>query len=78
MTLHLNLPANVQASLLAQAEAYGLTLEDYVSKVLQESSDDSPTKTLHNRRTLLDLFAPLRDLDLDFPRNSSISRPIDL
>lgn len=35
----------------------------------------NPTR---GKRTLLDLFAPLRGLDVEFTRNPSTARPIDL
>ena len=38
MTLTLDIPEDIEAGLLAQAQANGLSLEDYAAQVLQERS----------------------------------------
>ena len=46
MTLKLELPKDVEAGLLAQARASGVSLEDYVGQILRERSDATiPGKT---------------------------------
>jgi Arc/MetJ family transcription regulator len=36
------------------------------------------TGATENKRTLIDLFKPLRGLDVEFTRNPSTGRPVDL
>lgn len=40
-----------------------------------EAPQPSPPQA---KRTLLDLFEPLRGLDVEFTRNPSVGRPVDL
>ena len=45
MTLKLEIPTEVEAGLLAKAQASGLSLEEYVEQVLRERSEAIPVKT---------------------------------
>ncbi|HLJ90448.1 MAG TPA: hypothetical protein VKZ53_26810 [Candidatus Angelobacter sp.] len=64
---------------MAQATAQGLSLEAYVSRVLEERSGQSVTGERHARgKSIVELFAPLRGLEVEFERNQSTGRPIDL
>jgi hypothetical protein len=79
VTLNVELNPKVTADLLAQAEARGLSLEEYVSEVLRERSREAvagerPT----GRMGLVELFGPLRGLEVEFSRNPSTARPVDL
>jgi hypothetical protein len=52
--------------------------EDVILQALQSSS---PTTTLPDAppaKDIVELFAPLRGLNLDFGRNPSTGRPVDL
>jgi hypothetical protein len=62
---------------LAQAQAQGLSLEKYAEKVLEERSAASVTKA-PKKKSLLELFDPIRGLDVDFSRNPSSGRSIEL
>lgn len=77
MTLKLELTPTVQSGLLAQAQAKGLSLEEYAEKVLKERSAEAVSPPVR-KKSLLELFEPLRGLDIDFSRNPSTGRPVNL
>ena len=77
MTLKLELAPPVQSGLSAQAQERGLSLEAYAERVLIELSGASEEES-PKRKSLLELFEPLRGLDLDFRRNDSSGRSVDL
>jgi hypothetical protein len=60
-----------------EAELLDIGLEILQQRLLAKArqSAEKPTK---RKKSLVALFAPLRGLDLDFERNPSSSRPIDL
>lgn len=77
MTVTLNLPPDVEAGLLAQAQTHGLPLEAYlVQHVLRDAVQ--PAKPAAARKSIVELFAPLRGIDVEFTRNPSTGRPVDL
>ena len=76
MTLKLELAPTVESGLLAQAQAKGLSLEEYVEKLLEEHSVESAPTSV-KKKSVLELFEPLRGLNMDFSRNPSTGRPID-
>lgn len=76
MTLKLELTPTVESSLLAQAQEHGLSLEAYAALVLEERSAATPHRP--RKKSLVELFEPLRGLELDFSRNPSTGRPVDL
>ena len=49
------------------------TLQKRLIAKARQSADNSKRK-----KSLVELFAPLRGLDLDFERNPSTSRPVEL
>jgi len=79
MILTIDLPDEKRASLGAIAQAQGLSDEEYARQVVEHAIDAAgiqpevtPTKDIE------ELFAPLRGLDLDFSRNPSTGRPVEL
>ncbi len=77
MTLTLHIPPDVEAGLLAQARTHGLPLETYlVQHVLRDAAN--PEKPAIAKKSIVELFAPLRGMDVEFTRNPSTGRPIDL
>jgi hypothetical protein len=48
MTMKLQLPPEVQAGLLIQAQASGLSLEEYAEKVLRERAQETAAETSPN------------------------------
>jgi hypothetical protein len=76
MTVKLELTPEIEAGLLAQAQARGLSLEVYAAQLLLRAA--APLKPRSGKKTLIELFAPLRGLKLDFGRNPSAGRPVGL
>ncbi|HEV2989358.1 MAG TPA: hypothetical protein VG759_13015 [Candidatus Angelobacter sp.] len=79
MTLKVELNAKVEAGLMAQAEARGLSLEAYVSRLLEERSSQLVRGKRHpSGMSVVELFEPLKGLEVEFERNHSTGRAIDL
>ena len=86
MTITIDIRPEVQAELVRQAAAYGRALEAHAASLLEEAvhlaADTAQPKRKRpaGRKSLVELFAesPLRGLDLDFSRNKSTGRPVDL
>ena len=88
MTLILDLEPEIEISLLALAQAKGVSLTDYAQEILAREAHVSETEpTLQPRRTgkaLIDVCAKIRgiltdeEIDTMFERNRSLSRPVDL
>jgi hypothetical protein len=79
MTLKVELNAKVEAGLMAQAEAHGLSLEAYVGRLLEERSSQTVGGKRHSsRKSVVELFEPLKGLEVEFERNQSTGRPVDL
>jgi hypothetical protein len=76
--MKLELKPEIEAGLLAQAHARGLSLEAYLGEVL---STAAAAKTRPpGRKSLAQLFAesPLKGLDLRFERDPDTGRPVKL
>jgi hypothetical protein len=76
VTVKLELKPEVEAALLTQAQARGLSLEDYLDQVLRSAVSKRPV----GRKSLAQLFAesPLKGLDLKFERDPDAGRPVKL
>jgi len=87
MTITVDISPEVQAELARQAAAHGRGIEAHAASLLEEAVN-LPAATRQagrrkrpaGRKSLVELFAesPLRGLDLDFSRNKSTGRPVDL
>jgi len=77
VTVKLELKPEIEAALLAQAHARGLSLEAYLDQVLRNATT---AKRPAGRKSLAQLFAesPLKGLDLSFDRNPDVGRPVKL
>lgn len=77
MTVTLELAPDIEAVLLAQAKARGLSLEAYLGQVLERSVSSRRTA---ERKSLARLFAesPFKGLDLTFERDLDTGRPVKL
>ena len=79
MSVTIELPDESAALLKQQAAAHGLSLEAWIEQLARgrasESQDQSARQPAND---LLELFAPLRGLNLDFERNPSTGRSVDL
>jgi len=82
MTITVEIKPEVQAELARQAASSGKPLEDYAARLLEEAVHLPATSDAPPAKNLEELFAPLRGLfedgELDFSRNPSSSRSIDL
>jgi hypothetical protein len=86
MTIEITSP-DVEALIRQRMEAGSFkSPEDLIREVLK-SSDNEKTlapgtaaerRRAAGRKSLVEVFAPLRGMDLDFSRNQSASRPVDL
>jgi len=76
--LKLDLKPEIEAGLLAQAHARGLSLEAYLDEVLKSAAAVKPRPK--GRKSLAQLFAqsPLKGLDLEFERDQDAGRPVKL
>ncbi|MCX7110919.1 MAG: hypothetical protein NTX45_12490 [Proteobacteria bacterium] len=59
-----------------ETELLDLGLENLQQRLLAKARQSTEKPT--NKKSLVELFAPLRGLDLDFERNPSTSRPVEL
>lgn len=82
MTITVDISPEVEAELARKAAARGVDLPAYVATLIEEAAQPVRPKYQRpeGRKSLVDLFAesPLYGLDLDFSRNKSTGRPIDL
>lgn len=79
MILTIDLPDEKSASLGAIAQAQGLSAEEYARQLVEhaiEAAGIQPEVT--PRKDIEELFAPLRGLNLDFSRNPSTGRLVEL
>jgi hypothetical protein len=77
MTLKLEIGKDVEAGLLTQAQAHGLSVEAYAEQLLKAAA---APKRPHGRKSLAQLFAesPLKGLSLKFERDEDTGRSIAL
>jgi hypothetical protein len=91
MSLTVELRPEVERALAAQAAARGMDVPAYAATLLEQAAQPPPPESQDRttqpkrprppgRKNLAELFAesPLKGLDLDFSRNRSTSRPVDL
>ncbi len=86
MTIEITSP-DVESLIRQRMEAGSFkTPEDLIRDLLRPSPDEKtpvPASAAERRRaagrkSLVEVFAPLRGMNLDFSRNQSASRPVDL
>jgi hypothetical protein len=80
MTITLDIRPEVQDELARQAAAQGVAIGDYAASLLEEAANAVSAKTTDpaTARDMVDLFAPLRGLNLDFERDRDPGRDIQL
>ena len=74
----MTLKPEIEAGLVAQAHARGLSLESYIDEVLATAAATKARPA--GRKSLAQLFAesPLKGLDLTFERAPDAGRPVKL
>jgi hypothetical protein len=79
MTLTIELPDEQTTLLAATARAQGLSTGQYARQVLEHAIKTAALQPeAPPEKDIEELFAPLRGLNLDFSRNPSTGRPVDL
>ena len=85
MVITIDLQPEVERGLLAQAQAKGVSLKDYVQEIVaREARVSEAAENAAEAKNLFELFAPVRglltdeEIDTLFARNPSLSRPVDL
>ena len=79
MTLTLEIRREVQDVLARHAAAHAMDVSEYAATLLEEAAQavtDTPSPTL--AKDMVELFAPLRGLNLDFERDRDTGRDINL
>ena len=79
MTITLDIRPEIQDELSRQAAAQGLGVGAYAASLLEEAAHAVSVK--HgpaSAKNLVELFAPLRGLDLDFERDRDTGQDINL
>lgn len=85
MNLEINSPelvqrvnAQIQSGHFVDAdELIGRALDALEGKMPALPSSAAERRRAAGRKSLVEVFAPLRGMDLDFSRNRSVSRPVD-
>ena len=79
MTITLDIRPEVQAELARQAAAQGRAIESYAATLLEEAVH-LPATALQElaAKDMVELFAPLRGLNIDFERDRDAGRDIQL
>jgi hypothetical protein len=85
MTMTVDIRPEVQAELARQAAAQGLAVEAHAASLLEEAvhlpaaaPSKVPAKDKAPAKDMVELFAPLRGLDIDFERDRDPGRDIIL
>ena len=87
MVITIDLQPEIERGLLAQAQAKGVSLTEYVQEIIarEAGTDAAPDHASRGEaQNLFELFAPVRglltdeEIDTLFARNPSTSRPVDL
>jgi len=82
MTITLDIGLEIEAELARQAAARGLGIGAYAAALLEEAAHLSASSIKPSATTepkdMVELFAPLRGLNIDFERDRDTGRDINL
>ena len=80
MTITLDIRPEVQDELARQAAAQGLGIGDYAASLLEDAAQAASARASSRgeAKDMVELFAPLRGLNLDFERDRDTGRDITL
>jgi hypothetical protein len=78
MTITVDVRPEVEAELARQAALRGRPVEAYVATLLEEAVDLPSAHPAPVARNMVELFAPLRGLNLSFDRDRDPGRDIEL
>jgi plasmid stability protein len=78
MTITVDITPEVKAALARQAAAHGRAVESYAADLLEEAVHLPAAHPAPPVKDMVELFAPLRGLNLDFERDRDTGRDINL
>ena len=78
MTITVEIAPEVEAALARQAAALGRAVEAYAASLLEEAVQPQAAHPAPTAKDMVELFAPLRGLNLTFERDRDTGRDIDL
>jgi hypothetical protein len=78
MSIILDIKPEVQAELSRQADAHGRAVESYAASLLEEAVHLAAAHPAPPVKDMVELFAPLRGLNLNFERDRDTVRDINL
>jgi hypothetical protein len=78
MTLTLDINPSLQAELARQAAARGVGIDTYAASLLEEAVLLPAAHPAATAKDMVELFAPLRGLNMNFERDRDTGRDIDL
>lgn len=78
MTITLDIRPEIQAELARQAAAQGQAIESYAAALLEEAVHLPAVFPEPVAKDMVELFAPLRGLNIDFERDRDAGRDIQL
>jgi len=78
MTITVDITPEVKAALTRQAAAQGREVESYAASLLEQAVNPAAAPPTPPAKDMVELFAPLRGLNLDFERDRDTGRDINL
>jgi plasmid stability protein len=69
MTITVDITPEVREALARQAAAHGRAVEAYAADLLEEAVQPAAAHSAPPAKDMVELFAPLRGLNLDFERD---------
>lgn len=78
MTIIVDIRPEVEAELARQAALCGRPVEAYAATLLEEAVDLPSARPASPAKNMVELFAPLRGLNLNFERDRDPGRDIEL
>jgi hypothetical protein len=78
MTIAVDLAPEVEAALACPAAALGRAVEAYAASLIEEAVQLPAAHPATAAKDMVELFAPLRGLNLNFERDRDTGRDIDL
>ncbi len=77
MILAVDIRPEVEAELARQAALRGSPIEEYAATLLEEAAHLPPAPPASTARNMVELFAPLRGLNLNFERDRDPGRDLE-
>ena len=78
MAITIDITREVRAALVRQAAAQGRQVDSYAASLLEQAVHPTTAPPIPPAKNMVELFAPLRGLNLDFERDRDTGRDIVL